>query len=266
MMFFLLKTLKKYHKIQSERGVALIIVLLVTALLIALIFEFAYGTRVSLRASVNFRDSQRAYFLARSGLGIFVKYKELRDHLPQGDWGVVPVVSSGDAELRIRWEDEAGKINISGLRAGSKPFSWLIELFRQQSVSQENLDKIVETSNQLQLLTELHKFMKDEDYNKVAPYLTLYSTQKERININTASEQVLRSVLATNTTMSISQILSRRKDQPYTDAEVSTAEYGGLFVATGDVFKVYFFATVGGYIKQIESVVSNNTLVYWKAL
>ena len=43
----------------NERGVALIIVLLVTALLIALIFEFAYGTRISLRAAVNFRDSQR---------------------------------------------------------------------------------------------------------------------------------------------------------------------------------------------------------------
>ena len=56
------------RKILNERGVALLIALLVTTLLIALVFEFAYGTRVSLRAAVNFRDGQRAFYLARSGV------------------------------------------------------------------------------------------------------------------------------------------------------------------------------------------------------
>ena len=54
----------------NEHGVALIIVLLVTALLIALIFEFTYGTRVSLRAAVNYRNSERAHYLARSGVNM----------------------------------------------------------------------------------------------------------------------------------------------------------------------------------------------------
>ena len=59
---------------RDDRGVALIIVLLVTALLIALIFEFAYGTRISLRATVNFRNSQRAYYLARSGVNFVGRF------------------------------------------------------------------------------------------------------------------------------------------------------------------------------------------------
>ena len=75
----------------NERGVALLIVLLVTALLLALIFEFAYGTRVSLRAAVNSRDSQRAYFLARSGVNFAgallsdnLKNNKLQDNRTEG--------------------------------------------------------------------------------------------------------------------------------------------------------------------------------------
>src|SRR5512139_2607372 len=85
--------------LRNDRGVALLIVLLVTALLVALVFEFAYATRVSLRAAVNFRDSQRAYYLARSGVNFagrfLVEYKKngkLQDHLEQ-DWLPVPFVS-----------------------------------------------------------------------------------------------------------------------------------------------------------------------------
>jgi hypothetical protein len=87
--------------------------------MIALIFEFAYGTRVSLRAAVNFRNSQRAYFLARSGFGVFAKFPELRSFIPQGELGTVPYVSEGDRELGILWEDERGKINVTSITPGS---------------------------------------------------------------------------------------------------------------------------------------------------
>jgi type II secretory pathway component PulK len=106
--------------------------------------------------------------------------------------------------------------------------------------------------------------MNDETYNKIAPYVTLSSVPSNRININTASEVVLRSVLATKTTISISAILSRRQYQPYTSADLTTDLTD--FVATSNVFKVYFFATAGGYTKQIETIISNNTSVYWRAL
>ncbi len=253
-----------HRTIRRERGVALIIVLLITALLIALVFEFAYGTRISLQTAMNFRDSQRAFFLARSGQAIFIKYKALKDNLPQGEWGIVPLVSAGDTELKIRWEDEAGKISIRGLQTGNTTFTWLTELFRRKNVSQEILDTLIDPTNQRQLLTELHRFMKDEDYNKIAPYVTLYSQPPDRININTAPEDVLRSVLATKTTISVSAILSRRKDQPYTSTELTTDMSD--FVASSNVSKVYFFATVGGYTKQIETVIDGNTPVYWRSL
>ncbi len=249
--------------INRERGVALIIVLLITALLIALVFEFAYGTRVSLQAAMNFRDSQRAFFLARSGPAIFIKYKALKDNLPQGEWGVIPLVSASDTELRIRWEDEGSKINIQRLQKESVAFTWLTELFSRKSVSQEILDILVDPTNQRQLVTELHRFMKDEDYNKIAPYVTFYANDLEKINANYASEEVLWSVATTNPSLAVSSILSKRKDGKLTNADIS-----GCLSCTLDSksFKVYFFATVGGYTKQIETVIDNNTPVYWRSL
>jgi type II secretory pathway component PulK len=264
---------KDQNWLRNSRGVALIIVLFVTALLIAVIFEFAYGTRVSFRSAVNFRDSQRAYFLARSAFGVFVKYPELRDYIAQGEWGDIPIVSGGDTALRARWEDEAGKIYIKGLLPGSPPYTWLTELFRIQGVSQEILNKMADMSNpQILLVTDLHRYMGDEDYNKVAPFVTVYSNPSslQKININTAPEEVLSSVITARgiTGITPSSIISKRKDQPYAASDLTGINLTD-FTATSTVFKVYSFATAGGYTKQIEAVIDLsrvNPPLYWRAL
>ena len=111
--------------LHKNRGVALLIVLLVTALLIALIFEFAYGTRVSLRGAVNFRDSQRAYFLARFGVTAFTKYgDELRKGIPQGQWQPLPPMRATDTEVSVKWEDETGKIRINDVKTDLPRHTW----------------------------------------------------------------------------------------------------------------------------------------------
>ena len=61
------------------------------------------------------------------------------------------------------------------------------------------------------LLSELHKGMSDEDYRKVANYLTVSSDNV--VNINTASEVVLNSVLLDNK-VAVGMILNNRKDKP----------------------------------------------------
>jgi len=246
--------------LKNDHGVALIIVLLVTALLIALVFEFAYSTRVSLRAAINFRDSQRAYFLARSGINYCIKYKGLTDMVQQGEWAVVPIVSTGDTEVRIKWEDEAGKINIKNLTATKAPtYARVAQLFSDRGVSRDVLDKIVDSSNpQIQLVTELHRYMTDEDYNKVAPFLTTNSNQQGAININTASEAVLRSALPNNPS-AVTTILSDRKEKHLTDV----SDLGGNLTSEITGMKIYSYVTVGGYTKQMETVTNGD---YWKAL
>jgi len=240
-----------FRILKNDHGVALIIVLLVTALLIALVFEFAYSTRVSLRAAVNFRDSQRAYFLARSGVNYFLKYQDLKNIIPQGDWQEVPVVSTGDTVVRIKWEDEQGKINIINIFKNKTPtYEWVVQLFDKLGVGQEVLDKIVDTNNpKIQMVSDLHKYMPDEDYNKVSSFLTANTLSGDAINVNTASETVLR---ITQPADKVDAILSQRKDQK--QGENAT------------VFKIYSYATVGGYTKQIEVIAKGSPFDYWKSL
>jgi len=246
--------------LHGNRGVALLIVLLVTALLISLIFEFAYGTRVSMRGAMNFRDSQRAYFIARSGISIFTQYKELKDMVPQGEWSVVPVVSAGDTEVRVRWEDERSKLNINDKLYKDKADSTLgcvAELFSQRGISTDVVDQV--RDGQFKLLSDLHKVMSDEDYDKVAKFLTVSSDNK--ININTASEEVLSSVLVNNK-VAVGFIMNNRKTKPIASLEEVGLRQSNTpinifanLVTTSGVLTVQSHATVGGYTKQIESIV-----------
>ncbi len=273
------------HRRWNDRGVALIIVLLVTALLIALIFEFAYGTRISLRAAVNFRDSQRAYYLARSGVNFAglllsdnLKKNKLQDNIEQLDWQVVPVLTeSSDTELKVRWEDESGKLNVGNLTQGSDGYTRLGRLFEIRGVNQDMLNKIsawmIQEKRSFYLLTELHLFLSDEDFNKIQDAVTLAPVTQ--IDINTASVDVLQCIGLDRSYAE--RIVERRKDEPFkTGQEIadflgpSNAMAAGQLTTTSNVFKVDSFATVGGYTKQIEAVITRSasgiTVNYWRAL
>ncbi len=266
------------RSMHNNRGVALLIVLLVTALLIALIFEFAYATRVSMRSAVNFRDSQRAYYLARSGVNFVgrvladnLKNGKKQDNLAQTEWLTVPVVSGEDLELRVRWEDEAGKINIKTM-SDVNVVGWLEKLFENRQISADVLDKMKEQKTFL-LNTELHRIMSDEYFGKVESFVTVFSDQK--IDVNTASEEVLNSL-----GIEPSLILSKRESAPITELkDISGLEYvmtkGNLNIknfldVTSNVFKVYSYATAGEYLRQVEAVIKRDasgfSVLYWRAL
>jgi general secretion pathway protein K len=55
---------------RRARGVALIIAIISITLLTVVATEFAYNTRVDLQLAANQRDEVRAYFMARSGMGL----------------------------------------------------------------------------------------------------------------------------------------------------------------------------------------------------
>jgi type II secretory pathway component PulK len=274
---------------RNDRGVALLIVLLVTALLIALIFEFSYATRISLNNAINFRDSQRAYFLARSGIFAFIKYgKPLRDIIPQGEWGVVPMLGDGDTEVRVKWEDESGKIKINDIRNDTVTLTVVRALFENvKGIDTTVVDRIYDQQSNigsLALLSGLHQYMSDEDYNKVYESLTVapVSQNKVTININTASADVLRSLGIND--VDLKRIMTERQATPYVDADLASTGTGRLSPIIGNIqirgqnlstflttrsveyYKVFAYATVGGYTKQIEAIVNGNAFSYWRAL
>lgn len=285
----------KGQKLTNERGIALIIVLLVTALLIALIFEFAYGTRISLRAAVNFRDNQRAYYLARSGVNFAGRYLSYNlqkdpttgtdhkyDNLEQRDWQVVPYLPGNDTELRIRWEDESGKINITNLTKGSDGYNRMVILFTNHGIKQDILDRIsawmIEEKRSFYLLSELHQFLSDEDFRKVQDFLTVLPpslTQGNKIDINTAAPDVLQSLGLSED--AARRIVDRRNQQPFKpDDDLSGyvgqtgATIAGQLTFSSDIFKVNSYATAGGYTKQVEAIIiraiDGSKMIYWRAL
>ena len=272
------------NTIRNERGVALLIVLLVTALLIALVFEFAYGTRVSLRAAVNYRDSQRAYFLSRSGVNFAgtlladnLKNGKLLDDLEQRDCDrPLPFIPGEDTVLRVCWEDESGKINVSAVAKGNEAYNRLSKLFDIRGINQETLDRIsawmIEEKRNFYVLTELHRFLSDDEFRKVADFVTVSPVSK--ININTASAEVLQSLGLTASAAGM--IVEKRAGEPFDEqGEVNTAPgvdatIAGQLGITSNTFKVDSYATVGGYTKQVQAVITRTssgfTISYWRAL
>jgi len=262
----------------GNRGVALLIALLITALLMALILEFAYGTRVSLRSAVNFRDGQRAYYLARSGVNFAgkvlaenLKNGKLQDNMEQREWQVVPIVSGGEVELRVRWEDEAGKISLANLGAGQPALARLERLFEARGVGTEVLDRLKE-KRAVRLLGELHQLMSDEEFGKVRDFVTVQ--QNSQININTAPAEVLQSTGLSASVASL--IIDKRGREPF-DTRDKINAFPGMDIATaamlaltGNSFLVHSYATVGGYTRQVEAVITRNAggfaVQYWRSL
>jgi type II secretory pathway component PulK len=237
-------------------------------LLMALVMEFAYGTRVSMRAAANFRDSRRAEHLARSGVNVAGKIlaalldptiNKPQDSLEQREWQIVPVMTGGDAELRVRWEDEAGKIPIGNLSTGQKSLGRLERLFGDLGISLEVLDRLKERRT-LSLLGELHQVMSDEEFGKVRDLVTVLGS--DNINVNTAPALVLQSLGLS--AAQASMIVEGRSRGPYTD-KANIPGYQGIssliqgeLVLTSNIFTVHSHATVGGYTKQAEAVINRS--------
>ncbi len=196
----------------NEKGVALIITLLVVTLLTALIVEFAYSARVNLSSAGSFRDRQKAYYLAKSGvnfIGGMLKdnaSKNKADDINQ----MIPPVTVGDGVVSLKAFDESAKINIKTINTNNVAKARLVRLFDIMEVSSQLLDGIFERES-YNLVSELRlvRGITDEIYDKIKDYLTVYGDGK--ININTAGEVVLRCLLNDITEDIASRIISYRE-------------------------------------------------------
>lgn len=258
--------------LHRERGVALLIVLFVTVLLVVLVFEFAYSTRVSLRATANIRDRERAYFLARSGVNFVgrllahnLRNGKLQDNLEQLEWMTIPVPAGVDSELSVMWEDERGKINAQTVREGNISFNRLSSLFQNLGIDQGILSRISDDRKNFYFTSQLHQYLSDEDFRKIADLVTVYSD--DRINVNTAPEEVLKAL-----GIEPSLILAARAAGPIESLD----RLSGIDAVkpqldvTSNVFRVVSMAVVGEYRFVVEAIIRRNSggfdLLYWRGL
>ena len=113
----------------DERGIALLLTLLVLTLLVALILEFDAEARREYRDAATFRDNFKATVLARAAVqaarGVlqqdFLKDKQTGQFFdaPTDVWALpIGNYAIGDGLLTAQIEDERGKLNLNDLAAG----------------------------------------------------------------------------------------------------------------------------------------------------
>jgi len=109
--------------IKDEKGIALILVLMVIILLVSLVVDFNYAMRVDLTLAANSRDETKAFYAARSGLEM--ARLTLKDDDPaydtlSEDWAIFnehPGFISEKDEARFNGviKDETSKLSINDL-------------------------------------------------------------------------------------------------------------------------------------------------------
>lgn len=106
----------------SERGAALVTVMLAITLLTVIVVEFAYSTQIDQHLAYNALRSLQATYLARSGINFaLVVLKD--DAKTSGidtlgeDWAcTLPPLPAGGGAVTVRITDEQGKLNLNALR------------------------------------------------------------------------------------------------------------------------------------------------------
>lgn len=214
---------------QNEKGMALLLVLVIVALLSSLVIEFSFSTLVDLRAAETYRDRAKAYYLARGGIEaartILQEDKNGFDH-PEEFWGQSLVnIPAGDGDVSIEIHDLSGRLNINAVAdergnplAGYHRFVALCEEVLQlnKEEAQQLADSLVYWYNgdktavtpddeyyaalkppysrrgkKLTVLDEL-RLVRGVDQNRferLSPYLRVMGDNQ--INVNTAPPEVL---------------------------------------------------------------------------
>ena len=140
------------HPIHSQRGMVLVLTLVVITILAVLVLELNYLMRVEAEISGNYRDSLKAYYLANSGVNF--AYLLLRDdddlscdHLDE-DWALAkPPVVMEEGAVIFQIMDECGKININSLltkkgKIDDKKKAMLERLFEVLEIDKELVDAV----------------------------------------------------------------------------------------------------------------------------
>ncbi len=117
---------KTVQPVRNERGIALILVLLVVGALSALLLDLNYTTRVNLHLAENFRDQTRASFLARGTLEAAIALLLEDENFDFDDPGspedaiwATPNVheeEGGTIQIKMAIHDEDGKISINDIK------------------------------------------------------------------------------------------------------------------------------------------------------
>lgn len=304
----------------------LVTILLVIAVLFPLVLAFNSKVQINLLQAANHRDSIQALRMARSGvegaIGI-LKSDDASYDTVQDIWAMdFPAMGAGEGMLQVKIEDEEGKIAVNRLvgsngadvnkdvadrlrtlieQLGGKPeivdalIDW-IDIndevcgtagaeeaeYRERGYDVKNgpLDSI----DELLLVKGFDKELVHD--RKLSSFLSVAPVTDGKININTASPEVLRAVLGTKTASlatplndgDIEDVVRYREEHEFKNAKdleqvikVSTTQMGSvlpLIKVSSSFFAVHSAYTVGKISKSVDALLKRDgqavTTIGWR--
>ena len=246
-------------KNSSEKGLVLITVLLITAILVAVISEIVDAVYRYTCITASYRDGQRAASLAEGGIvlaaaGIAESMKGKSYTLFKAE-DAVRIVPEGDGVLTLRVEDEQAKFNANSIvfangETNMENYAAYSRLLKILGLKDELADTLAdwidineeprprggETYDYYKRLPRpcvakngpmdstdeilLARGYKPEVYKRLSQFLTVYTDGS--ININTATKEVIMALSSDITEKMAQGIISYREKTPFTDpADIS---------------------------------------------
>ncbi len=165
--------------LHNRKGIALIVVLWVLALLTVLVAEFCRTLRTEVRIAGNYRDSARAYYIARAGISAAIfdlvgrEEKKARagvqakERKPKFRINAINnPIPFADGFFTVEIGNESGKININ--RAGS---GLLKAAFEGLGIPEEQIKILVDSILDWRDPDDLHRLFGAEDdyYHSLTP-------------------------------------------------------------------------------------------------
>ena len=249
---------RRFRSAHRSRGVALITVLLVFALVAVIATEMLHRSQLSLRSVGNLIETRQAYYYALGGEAV-ARQLLAKDAIEHGDidtlsepWAQTKdqqpfEIDSGSMQIEIN--DLQGRFNLNSVTNadGLMQFTNLLKAqqlnpnyakewqrwISDKSVSENEEDPDASSTmaagqpeadiSALRLLPS----MQPQDYAKLAPHVAVFpssnGSDNPKININTADDVVLQAIASPTIT---AQILAKQKTGGYkvvTDAGVDAA-------------------------------------------
>jgi general secretion pathway protein K len=282
----------------NQKGIALLITLLMLVIITAMVVEFSYGVYTGTSDLYNWRDSQRLSIMARSGINVSARF--LLDMLDKYDYSYpgyinLPVENpfeDFEGIITVRLEDENSKFNINSIVStngilNETAYNSFKRLLKVLSLDEKISDRVADWIDQdsesrlsdseagaknsaLHSVDEilLINGIKREDYDKLLPYITVYGDRNvPLININGAETPVLMSLSDLITEELANRIIRYRENTPFSESSkivnVSGLENIGISLTNkitvkGENYYIKSMAESGGVKRIIETVLDTS--------
>lgn len=288
--------------LNNERGVALVITLLVVALITAMVVEFAYGVYVSTSSLHNWQTSQKLSVAARSATklagrliasGMLEKTKD--------SWTIVQEIPYKDPEgtITVLIEPSTARFNINwwagsgGMFDTVNGYPVLRRLMKALELNPDLADRIIWWINPKAMLALgppesakgapldsidellLIPGVDQASYDKLKRYVTI--TGSGKIDINTADVPVLMSLSDKINIQVANRIVGERELKPFgslselgnriSDLRDVAIGLGSVAYANPSIissFHVRITAESAGIKRVIETVLDGGTIKFWR--